>query len=544
MIRDVKATAADWLRRLPLIVGFIGLYVAFDVASFVHPLYGLNITPWNPAPALGLIFVIRLGRAAWLPLGIAVVLTELAARNPLAPLWTSILPALVLTAGYGMLGLTLARRLPRDTLLDDRRSLAAWLLRVALGSLLISVAYLLSLRAVGLLPAAGWWTGLKHFWVGDGVGIAVMMPLLWWLSSRRGRKRLLRSVLNRESAGYLLLGIATLWLAFGVGGHSGFKLFYLLFLPIVWAAARQGMAGAILCAAVLQIGVIVAMRALHYSAVSVAELQILAMAMAVVGFFVGAVVNEQRRTSADLRQSLHLAAAGEMAGALAHELHHPLTALAAYADTCERLIGEGDTGEALHSALHCVQRESAKAGAVMRRLQDFFRTGAPQPETVTLAELVESAVAPYRARSEQTGVRLRIAPMPDASLRVDRLQLEVVLRSLLANAFDSVADSPRQPRRVWVAAWKDGTERVCLRVEDSGSGLSAERATHLFEPFEASKEGSHGLGLAISRAIIASHGGRLWGEVANHGIFKVELPIIDTSAAPPSTRPVFGEGDR
>lgn len=48
-------------RRLPLLVGFIGLYVALDAASFIHPLHGLNITPWNPAPALGLVLVVRLG---------------------------------------------------------------------------------------------------------------------------------------------------------------------------------------------------------------------------------------------------------------------------------------------------------------------------------------------------------------------------------------------------------------------------------------------------------------------------------------------------
>jgi two-component system sensor kinase FixL len=184
-------------------------------------------------------------------------------------------PALVLTTGYALLGAMLARRLPRDALLDDRRSLVVWLLHVAVGTLLISLAYLCSLLIVGLLPQAGWWTGLVRFWVGDGVGITVMMPLLLWLSSERGRARLWRSVAKRESAAYLLLGVATLWLAFGTGGHGGFKLFYLLFLPIVWAAARQGMAGAIVCAAVLQVGVIVAMRSLDYNAVTVAELQIL-----------------------------------------------------------------------------------------------------------------------------------------------------------------------------------------------------------------------------------------------------------------------------
>ena len=157
--------------------------------------------------------------------------------------------------------------------------------------------------------------------------------------------------------------------------------------------------------------------------------------------------------------------------------------------------------------------------------------------------LVEAAVAPYRVRAEQAGIRLRVAAMPEVTLLVDRLQMEVVLRSLLANAFESVADSPRQPRRVWVAAWKEGTELACLRVEDSGQGLSPERVNHLFEPQEAISDGGRGFGLAISRAIVATHGGRLWGEVANHGIFKIELPIIGSDGLPPPTEPVFSESD-
>ena len=62
MMRTTKAAVIAWLSRLPLFIAFIGLYVALDVASFIHPLHGLNITPWNPAPALGLVLLIQIGR--------------------------------------------------------------------------------------------------------------------------------------------------------------------------------------------------------------------------------------------------------------------------------------------------------------------------------------------------------------------------------------------------------------------------------------------------------------------------------------------------
>ena len=532
MIDRTRAAAVEWLRRLPLLVGFIGLYVALDVASFIHPLHGLNITPWNPAPALGLVLVVRLGRIAWLPLTIAVVAAELVMRRSGLPSWQTLAPALVLAGGYFLLGRMLARRLAAGSLLNDRRILFAWWWRVAVGTFLISVVYLFALRVVGLLPSARWWVGLLRFWVGDGVGISIMMPLLWWLTSPRARGILRATVARPESLGYLLLASLTLWVAFGLGGQNGFKLFYLLFLPVVWAAARQGMAGAIVCAAFVQVGIIVAIRGLGYNAVSVAELQILAMAIALVGFFVAAAVDELRRTGQELRQSLRLAAAGEMAATLTHELHHPLTALSAYAGACEQLLERGEVGERLHSAIRCVLRESARTSEVVHRLQDFFRSGSPELERVTLEELVESAAAPYRLRAERSGIRLRIATMPELLLRVDRLQIEVVLRSLLGFAFDAVSDSPRQPRRVWLAAWKDGHDRVCLRIEDSGSGLSPDQVLHLFEPLAPSGSGKRQTGLAISRAIVHSHGGRLWAEAANHGVLKCELPVERQAEAP------------
>ena len=532
MIDRTRAAAVEWLRRLPLLVGFIGLYVALDVASFIHPLHGLNITPWNPAPALGLVLVVRLGRIAWLPLTIAVVAAELVMRRSGLPSWQTLAPALVLAGGYFLLGRMLARRLAAGSLLNDRRILFAWWWRVAVGTFLISVVYLFALRVVGLLPSARWWVGLLRFWVGDGVGISIMMPLLWWLTSPRARGLLRTTVARPESLGYLLLACLTLWIAFGFGGQNGFKLFYLLFLPVVWAAARQGMAGAIVCAAFVQVGIIVAIRGLGYNAVSVAELQILAMAIALVGFFVAAAVDELRRTGQELRQSLRLAAAGEMAATLTHELHHPLTALSAYAGACEQLLERGEVGERLHSAIRCVLRESARTSEVVHRLQDFFRSGSPELESVTLEELVESAAAPYRLRAERSGIRLRIATMPELLLRVDRLQIEVVLRSLLGFAFDAVSDSPRQPRRIWVAAWKDGHDRVCLRIEDSGSGLTPDQVLHLFEPIAPSGSGKRQTGLAISRAIVHSHGGRLWAEAANHGVLKCELPVERQAEAP------------
>lgn len=515
------------VNTLILHLGFVALYIALDTASFIHPLHGLNITPWNPALALGLVFLLRRGPAGRLPLIGTVVLSEWLIRGIPQSWWSSFVSALILAGGYVALGEYLRRRMAPASLLDDRASLLAWILPVAGGTLLISLLYLTSLQLLGLLPAGGWQAGVLRFWVGDAVGIVVAMPLFWWLSSALGRALLASSLMRWETLGYVALSLLVLWVAFEPGDGSGFKLFYLLFLPIVWASARQGMAGAIVSASLLQVEVIVAVQMLSYSAVTVAELQMLSLSMALIGFFIGSVVDEQRRTSNELRQTLRLAAAGEMAGALAHELNQPLTALAAYASACETLLERGEQGERLNAAIRGMLLESGRTGEVVRRLRDFFRTGATRLEAVRLPDVVEQAACHYREKAAAQRIDFDVGQVPEETLLADRLQLEVVLRNLLANAFEAVGQAGCARRTVSLSGDVLPGGRVSLTVEDSGAGLSAQAAASLFEPFRSSKSSGLGLGLVISRAIVETHGGSLRGEVADHGIFKIVLPTHD-----------------
>lgn len=520
--------AACVLSKFLLPLAFVALYVALDAASFIHPLHGLNITPWNPAAALGLVFLLRRGPGAGPVLVVAVLLGEYLVRGVPFPWWNRLLPALILATGYLLLSAVLRRRMAPTTLLDDRAALVGWMLPVVCGTLLNSLVYVSSLCLLGLLPWDGWSAGVVRSWVGDAVGITVAMPLFWWLSVGRGRLALHTVLRSWETLGHSLLGVVVLWIAFGLGGEGGFKLFYFLFLPIVWASVRQGMAGAIVSATVLQLGMIGAMQVLDFRAVTMAELQMLAVVIVLVGFFIGGVVDEQCRTSSELRQTLRLAAAGEMAGALAHELNQPLTAMGAYASAYDALQVRGETGSRLEAAINGMRAEARRAGEVVRRLRDFFHTGATRLEAVRLDELIAAATAHYHSRARQGGVAFEVAEVPALTLLVDRLQLEVVLRNLLSNAFDAVAAVEPAARRVSLRAARLAGGQVLICVEDSGPGLAPRDLERAFESFRSSKSSGLGLGLVISRAIAETHGGRLWGEAADHGIFKLVLPIQET----------------
>ncbi len=510
-----------WTDALLLIAG----YVALDWASFFHPLHGLNITPWNPAPALGLVFLVRFGWKAGWPLALAVLTAEVWVRDLPVALPISLAIAVMLAVGYGAIGEILRRQLGGLGIFMDRAGMLQWSGIVVAGTCLTSTAFVLVLVALGLIPAADWREAVGRYWVGDGVGILVSMPLLWMLLDERGRAMLGAAVLRRDTLWHILATAAALWVAFGLGAETDFIYFYVLFLPIVWAAARQGLTGAVLSAALTQIGIIVAVQWLGFAAITVFEIQVLTVVLALVGFFVGVVIDEQQRISAELRQTLRLAAAGEMAGALAHELNQPLTALSAYGTACEELLARGDTGDNLKKAIQLMVSESFRAAEVVRRLRDFFRTGTTHLERVSLAELLPAATALFSARATKDGVLLTVPPIPEAAVMADRLQIEVVIRNLLSNAFDAALTRPLGQRTVRLTAELEGADRVCIKVEDSGPGVSGTTVAGLFEPFSSSKSSGLGLGLAISRAIAEAHGGTLWAEVGSHGVFRLLLPI-------------------
>jgi signal transduction histidine kinase len=513
---------------------FVAVYLLFDWATYIDPLYGLNITPWNPDPALGLVFWLRYGWRAAGPWLVALCAGEILVRGMPAGLGPTLLLSLWLTIGYGLTGAALRRKFGGGGVFDNRSQLFQWVAIVAAGTLFNDVVYMSLLSAAGLIPAGQWGAVVLRFGIGDMVGVVVSMPLIWMLATAQGRRRLRTAVWRLETLGYLGLAICVLYLVFGSIATSSFKHFYFLFLPVIWAASRQGLYGTALMVFVLQAGIGALVKWNNAVDIAVPELQMLDAVLALVGFSIGIVVDELRQVAGDLKQSLRLAAAGEMAAALAHELNQPLTALGAYGKACEFLVERGETGEMLKSAVQRMIAESGRAAEVVRRLRDFFRTGAMKLEAVDAGQLVSGVSQQFFAQLREHGVELKVNDMPPLAMQADRLQIELVLRNLLANALEAVQEQPAGARCITLSAQLLDSKRrgvhlkgSCLQltVEDSGKGVSEALAARLFEPFVSSKASGLGLGLVLSRAIMEAHGGSLWAEVGDHGIFRLALPL-------------------
>jgi hypothetical protein len=182
--------------RFGIYIAFIAGYVFLDGASYIHPLYGLNITPWNPAPALGLALILQFGLHGAAPLFIAILIAEAAVRGLPTFLPATIGLSLLLTAGYTAIGTLLRRHVPEGGIFNNRRGLLIWSGIVIVGTLLTSLAFVSVVTLTGLIPASGWTDALIRFWIGDGVGILVSMPLMWMLVDAGGRMLLRTAILR------------------------------------------------------------------------------------------------------------------------------------------------------------------------------------------------------------------------------------------------------------------------------------------------------------------------------------------------------------
>ena len=252
-------------------------------------------------------------------------------------------------------------------------------------------------------------------------------------------------------------------------------------------------------------------------------------------FFTGFIrdLTERQKTEARLQELqtelVHisrLTAMGEMASALAHELNQPLSAIANYLKGAKRLLADrtDDDSKVVRGAMDKAAEQSLRAGQIIRRLRDFVARGESERRVESINKLIEeaSALALVGAKEHGVRVRLQIDQAHDLIL-ADKVQIQQVLLNLLRNAIEAVVQGER--RELLVSSKPSGTGMVEVSVADTGSGISADIAAQLFQPFVTTKPQGMGVGLSISRTIIEAHGGQIWTEPNPGGgaIFKFTL---------------------
>ncbi len=223
--------------------------------------------------------------------------------------------------------------------------------------------------------------------------------------------------------------------------------------------------------------------------------------------------NEALERARELRDELthvsRVATLGEFATGLAHELNQPLTAIANYANGCQRALAtQRASTEELTRILASLAAEAERAGQIVHRLRGLVRKDAPRRRIADLNHVARDvlSLAQHDAQRRDVDLRPLLANEPLLAL-MDTVQIQQVVLNLVRNACDSIAASGRGGA-VDVAT-RRGHSRVELLVTDDGPGVPADVATRLFDPFFTTKRGGIGMGLTISRSIIEDHGGTL-----------------------------------
>ncbi len=527
-----RAAGSLFAGRAMFIAGYIVSYVALDWVSYIYPVAPLGITPWNPPPGLSLALLLRRGvhQAPWL--FVAAFVAEILVRGTPAPLTMLAFSSVVLAGGYAFAAWLLVAKLGFDPDFRSVRDATLFTAVVAAVSGLVAFAYVASFAAFGILPLEMLARSASHFWIGDLIGIIVTTPLLLVFTRKHPPWREVTRPLALLQA---IAIVAMLWIVFGSGFSKELNLFYLLFLPLIWIAMLHGLPGTALATLLIQLGLIVALKLGGYQRGTVLEFQLLLLSLAVTGLFLGIAISARRAVERLLREkefelnrSLRLAGASEMASALAHELNQPLSAIATYARAGQVMAADpARSHDALLATMDKLAHEAARAGAVVHRLRDFFRTGSARLEPLEVEPLLRAVVEAERTRAERHRVRIVLdCDQALPGVTADRVQIETVLHNLISNAIDALKETAHDDRVIRVGAARPAAQFVTISVADNGPGIASDVAEQLFRPFATSKPRGMGLGLAISRSIVEAHAGRLALEAMDSGcMFRFTLPV-------------------
>ena len=222
------------------------------------------------------------------------------------------------------------------------------------------------------------------------------------------------------------------------------------------------------------------------------------------------------RQRADLERSNRLAAWGEMARQVAHEIKNPLTPIQLSAEHLRRVFRDPDVDfpAALEACTGTILKQVQILRDIATEFSAFARPPAAEQGLVDLAALATGVVRPYLGVLP-AGVRLELDAQAGLPPVVgDRRLLERALVNLLENALQAIGEEGRITVRL---RSPEAQGRVEIVVEDSGPGLGPEAAARAFEPFFSTKTGGSGLGLALVKKIAESHGGGVGLESPGNG---------------------------
>ncbi len=243
------------------------------------------------------------------------------------------------------------------------------------------------------------------------------------------------------------------------------------------------------------------------------------------GSVVGAVVNFRdlslvKKLSEEVRMSQHLAALGELAAGIAHEVRNPLNAIQGFA----QLIREGVEDAQMREYLQIIEEEVSKLDAMVEDLLEYGRQREFTISPLDVSAVVAQAVELFRKEFEEKGVGLEVKlPLSPPLVLGNAGRLERVFSNVILNALQATSSAGG----LTITA-EERADALAVIFSDTGCGMDERTLAQIFQPFYTTKDRGTGLGLAICRKLVDSHGGRIdvRSEKGEGSVFEVILPAL------------------
>ena len=235
-----------------------------------------------------------------------------------------------------------------------------------------------------------------------------------------------------------------------------------------------------------------------------------------------------RETQTQLAHITRVTVLGELTASIAHELNQPLAAIVINGNAALRwLAGQPANLDEAGKAAERIVRDANRASALIARLRALTKRTAGKSVWLDVNQMVDDTLTLVQSETSRNHVSLRTELASDPpQVQVDPVQIQQVILNLIVNALEAVSGPDIQVRNVVVVTGVGKSNEVVVTVSDSGRGLNGVPLDQIFDAFYTTKPDGLGMGLAISRSIVESHGGRIWASagVPRGATFSFSLP--------------------
>ena len=220
---------------------------------------------------------------------------------------------------------------------------------------------------------------------------------------------------------------------------------------------------------------------------------------------------ELRLTQAEVAHASRVMTMGELTASIAHEINQPLAAIVNNANACGRLlVCQPPDLEEVRLAVADISQAGTRAAEVISRVRALLKKQTTARDRVDINELILEVLALVAGELEKSHISARTDLLPRITpVLGDRIQLQQVILNLIMNGMEAMSSVSGRPRRLLIQSQMHQSGNVLVAVQDSGTGLDAANASHIFDAFFTTKASGMGMGLPICRSIVEAHGGQL-----------------------------------